>query len=112
MLTDEWIEEQLELCAKATPGPWQTYGAEVIVYAHPSPTICNLLEANGSYSEWLDNAEFIAAARENYSLVLKEMQQLRRVIWSAHEDLMEGESGHAAKTLDDDREPGTKSYYG
>ena len=83
-LTDEWINEQLEICEKAVPPGQLVRSAD---------------------------ARFIAAAREGYPLVLKEVLRLKRVIYSAHEDLMEGESGHAVKTLDDDREPGSASYY-
>ena len=68
--------------------------------------ICKNVEIDPT--KWLEVA---VAAHKGYLLVLKELLRLKRVIYSAHEDLMEGESGHAAKTLDDDREPGTKSYY-
>lgn len=69
-----WIKEQLELCEKATPGPWEEYGTGVITYTHPSRDICELGKAWGSWVQRMDNAEFIAAAREGYPLVLKELQ--------------------------------------
>jgi len=53
----------------------------------------------------------VIALREGYPLVLKEVLRLKRVIYRAHSQLMEGESGHAVRILDDDREPASESYY-
>ena len=93
-LTEEWIKEQLEICKMDSD--WRkAYGTPPF----PSPQWFSIF------------TRFLAAAQEGYPLVLKEIQRLKDVIYGAFEDLRQGESGHAAKTLDDDREPGTKSYY-
>ena len=93
-LTDEWINEQLAICKMDSD--WrEAYGTPPF----PSPQSFSVFR------------QFLTASQDGYALVLKEIQRLKDVIYSAHEDLMEGESGHALKTLDDDREPGTKCYY-
>ena len=120
-LTDEWIEEQLELCEAATPGPWMLGCPEeqwpMAKRAVSGPNNVNVILSGPN--RWDDpqglqreeDGIFIIAAREGYILALREIQRLKDVIYGAFEDLRQGESGHAAKTLDDDRELGTKSYY-
>ena len=106
-LDEVWLKEQLEQCEKATPGPW------VVGTRHswgwPVHAIRDM--ESGSDLEAEQNRIFIAATRSGYPLVLKELRRLKQVIYRAVADLAAGESGHAMKTLDDDREPGTKSYY-
>ena len=115
-LTEQWIKQQLRLCEKATKGPWvyqKHLGCKNIGPREGIRKIYGLLYTTGLSDEAADraNARLAAEAREGYPLVLKEVQRLRRVIWRAHANLRDGESGHASQTLDDDRKPGTESYY-
>jgi len=79
-LTDEWIEEQLRLCGAATEEPWRTERWPDQV------DICNVAVIAGAYAGKYyvapamlpQNAIFIAAAREGYSLVLREVLRLRK----------------------------------
>ena len=93
-LTDEWIEEQLAICKMDSD--WRE--------AHGTPPF----PSPQSFSVF---RQFLTASQDGYALALKEIQRLKDVVYGAFEDLRQGESGHAAKTLDDNRKPGTKSYY-
>lgn len=131
MLTDKWIEEQLQICEAASQGPWRDgfddgsgriadddHSGAYITFGEADSYGLTECVVKGGDHEGIpigvlkqEDVDFIIAAREGYLLVLKEVQRLKQVIYRACEDLRMGESGHAAKTLDDDREPGTKSYY-
>lgn len=78
-LTDEWIDEQLKLCEAATEGPWEHYADEVIEYSN-SHTICAFLQSALPRVERMNNAAFIAAAREGYVKVLLVLRSLRKEV--------------------------------
>lgn len=82
-ITNEWIEEQLK--------------------------ICNETKAHFTWARL--SGDFLAAAWNSYPAVLKELQRLRQIIYRAHAFLMSGEAKDAIIVLDEDRKPGTESWY-
>lgn len=80
-LSKEWVEQQLALCEKATPGPWWRRAwidTDPAIWGPDGDIIArcrgNLAEG-GTASQ---NAHFVATAREGYPMALKELQRLRR----------------------------------
>ena len=105
-LTDEWIEEQLTICEKATQGQWydgfddgsgrigNRDGAYITLTETPHlderfPTVIVGGDYEGIPIGVLkqDDVDFIIAARAGYLLVLKEVQRLRQVIHSIVSEL-------------------------
>ena len=98
-LTDEWIEEQLELCKAASQGPWHDgfddgsgrigdyRGADITnEELDPRDGLPQCVVEGGEYEGIpigvlkQEDVDFIIAAREGYLLVLKEVHRLRRSI--------------------------------
>src|ERR1700685_3008401 len=67
------IDEQLAICDKATPGPWETGGGCVLQEAFPADIITEALHSSdlvdGDYQQ--GNIDFIAAAREGWPQALR-----------------------------------------
>ena len=74
-ITPEWINEQLALCAKTTPGPWVAAEYDDWVVEGPEPrqfiAVASAVFPEGSIGLDGDDAHFIAAAHANYPLLLK-----------------------------------------
>ena len=98
-LTDEWIEQQLELCKAASQAPWydgfddgsgridNDNGADITFgELDPRDGLPQGVIEGGNYEGVpigvlkQEDVDFIIATREGYLLVLKEVQRLRRGI--------------------------------
>ena len=98
-LSDEWIREQLQLCAKATPGPWcdgfddgsgrigDRDGAYITLAeaAHPEerfPTVIVGGDYEGIPQGVLkqQDVDFLIAAREGYPLTLRLLKETRALL--------------------------------
>ena len=97
MLTDKWIEEQLELCKAASQGPWydgfddgsgridNDNGADITLEElGPRDRLPQCVVEGGNYDGVpigvlkQEDVDFIIAAREGYALVLRALRSLRR----------------------------------
>ena len=81
-LTDEWIDKQLELCEKATRGPWayrKGLGCKDIGPRTGVRSIYGVLYTSGLSKEAEDtaNAQLCAAAREGYPATLEALQAIQ-----------------------------------
>lgn len=76
-LTDEWIKEQLELCEKATPGPWHIGDR-----GGPAGPFHSLVNPSGRVVAMMidstSDAQSMAAARQGYPLVLTVLRIIAR----------------------------------
>lgn len=78
-LTDDWLREQLELCEKATVGPWhvgERGGPAGPFHSLVTPTgqvVAGMIDATS-------DAQGIAAAHEGYPLVLRQYTRLRQAL--------------------------------
>ncbi len=83
-MTDDEIKQELEICEKATPEPWTWDMSDVDFvwslhrdYNHlPNDTILTCADAD-FVSDAKPNRAFIAHARTNYPLALRELLRLR-----------------------------------
>lgn len=64
-----WIKKGLELCEKATPGPWRTVGNTLYPYETPTP--------NFPFVGDVPTVLFIADARTNYPRALKLLAEFK-----------------------------------
>jgi len=96
MLTDKWIEEQLRLCEAASQGPWHDgfddgsgridhySGAWIVLDKQEGQDFSRCVICGGEYEGIpigvlkQEDVDFIIAAREGYSLALKELQVLHK----------------------------------
>lgn len=94
-LSNAWIEKQLELCAKATAGPYKVWrnsagrtwlngeGGRPIVLFTDDSLIGHNQEAAGIDSvECAANAEMFHEMATSYPLLLRELQRLRALLES------------------------------
>lgn len=65
-----WIKKGLELCEKATPGPWRTVGNTLYPYETPTP--------NFPFVGDVPTVLFIADARTNYPRALRLLEECYR----------------------------------
>ena len=86
-LTEQWIKEQLELCEKSTDRPWWTTDKidDPAVWGPDGDLVAKCRGSVVLGVEARQNAIFIAAAREGYPLVLRELASLRQ----RHDELIE-----------------------
>lgn len=90
-LTGKWIEEQLELCRQATPGPWEYDGMhnEIVTPAADSGQYWLIVsECRSAPDQTAEQDQFghmfdanfalIAAMRQGYPLVLRILQMIAR----------------------------------
>ena len=100
-LTDEWIEQQLELCKAASQGPWydgfddgsgridNDNGADITFgELDPRDGLPQCVVEGGNYKGIpigvlkQEDVDFIIAAREGYPVLLKEVRRLKRdIVW-------------------------------
>ena len=80
-LTEEWIKEQLAICEAATDRPWWTTDKidDPAVWGPDGDLVAKCRGSVVLEVEAWQNATFIAAAREGYPLVLKELASLRQL---------------------------------
>lgn len=92
-LTDEWIEEQLELCEKAMQAPWRDGFDDESGHIGDYRGAWIVQEGTDEIVIWggshdgipvgvlkQENVDLITAAREGYPLVLNALQSLRKQV--------------------------------
>lgn len=101
MLTDEWIEEQLQICEAASQGPWRDGfddgGGRIDDHSEAYVTFITFGEfeqfglpqgiiGGGNYKDFFigvlkqEDVDFIIAARKGYPLILRRLDQLKKLL--------------------------------